>query len=81
MAIEAVNETVVTVWTAADEARLQELHERKTRIMSENRMRVVIAVSREGLDKATDDSDLADRLIAAATQVRTALKPFDGAPA
>lgn len=63
-----------SIWTAQDEARLQELTDRRTRIMAAHRQRLedVLLPMFEGLSPPEVDA-----VINCAEQLRDALAPFD----
>ena len=68
------DDKVRSIWTAKDEAALQELQQRRERIMSAHRQRLedVLLPVFETLSPAEVDS-----LLACAEQLRDALAPFD----
>lgn len=78
--------TVRSRWSAREEAQLQELIERRRRIMEENREPVLVIVGTFRPDPDRIDgantlqefhSQVADWLIANADALRDALEPFD----
>lgn len=71
-----MNATVKSKWTAADEAALHELTERKQRIMSERRGEVHKVAELVYFHNMLID-ELTDALIANADALRDALAPFD----
>ena len=68
-----------SVWTTEDEARLQELTERKERILSQSRDRLVQTLQRTALpdcDSFNWSGRVVDSFIACAEDLRAALEPF-----
>lgn len=72
----ALEATTRSVWSARDEATLQELAARKQRIMGVHRDSL-IGVLATAL-RTVDAEDVVEDVIAMAEQLRDALAPFDG---
>lgn len=70
-------QSVRSVWTAKDEASLQELNERKARIMEENREPLRILAAALPTTHTNDIEDVVDWMISNAEAMRDALEPFD----
>lgn len=70
-----------SVWTAQDERNLNELQERRSRVMAEHRSRVMGVLSNDdpGAFGITDEQSelLVNWLIDNAEPLRDALEPFD----
>jgi hypothetical protein len=74
-----VNSTVRSRWTNDDEARLQELVERKRRIVEQNSEPIKVLASTFGLEGfgVSDVGVLVRWMIENADAIRDALEPFD----
>ena len=72
-----MNQEAKSRWTSKDEAALNELVERKRRIMEENREPVRRALQRMATLISDVDEGVVDEFIANADAFRDALEPFD----
>lgn len=80
MAIDVVNSTVLRRWTAAEEAQLQELMDRRKEIMDEGRTRLFKALDAAAppdiANRGLVIGKLTDALIPVADVIIHALRPF-----
>lgn len=73
-----VTAETASVWTLEDQARLDELTERRDRILSGKRTALKGLLMRSSWHAELEASALASDLIAIAGPLRDALEPFDG---